>query len=108
MQSDILKRLEELRTLIAELDQKKAQACQEIEELEAQLEAEKLKESLEIIGIKPTKGDCYVQKLIQCGKPTCQCAKGGKLHGPYWYLSKKKQGKTTWKYIGKDLPVEAL
>ena len=107
MQSDILKRLEELMSLIAELDQKKAQACQELEELESQLEAEKFTENPEIIEVKPTKGGCYVQKLIQCGKPTCQCAKGGKLHGPYWYLSKKKQGKTTWKYIGKDLSIEA-
>ena len=22
-----------------------------------------------------------------CGKPDCPCSKGGKKHGPYWYLS---------------------
>ncbi len=37
-----------------------------------------------------------VQKqLLTCGKPRCRCHKDPKLrHGPYWYWTSKKKGKT--------------
>ncbi|MCJ7445267.1 MAG: hypothetical protein MUO26_12220 [Methanotrichaceae archaeon] len=50
-------------------------------------------------------GGSYVLQKVKCGKPTCHCAKpGGELHGPYWHLYTKKDGKTTCKYIGKNKP----
>jgi len=27
------------------------------------------------------------RRFNTCGKPDCPCSKGGKKHGPYWYLS---------------------
>ncbi len=27
------------------------------------------------------------RRFNSCGKPDCPCTKGGKKHGPYWYLS---------------------
>ena len=40
---------------------------------------------------------------VRCGKPTCRCARaGGELHGPYWYLYWKKDGKTKSRYVGKE------
>jgi hypothetical protein len=32
---------------------------------------------------------------------------GGELHGPYWYLYWKKDGKTKSKYVGKSRPARA-
>lgn len=49
----------------------------------------------------------YVLQEVKCGDPTCRCAKGGKLHGPYWYLFTKKDGKERSKYIGKNLPTSS-
>ena len=39
-----------------------------------------------VVDTKPAKsGDgSYVLLYTKCVKPTQQCAKGGKLHGPYW------------------------
>jgi hypothetical protein len=39
-----------------------------------------------------------------CGNPHCRCKKkGAKGHGPYYYVQiKKKDGKYTHKYLGKD------
>lgn len=38
-----------------------------------------------------------------CGKPGCQCrAPGGKLHGPYWSLTFKADGKTVTRSLRPD------
>ena len=38
-----------------------------------------------------------------CGKPDCQChAPGGKLHGPYWSLTFKLDGKTRSRSLRPD------
>lgn len=39
-----------------------------------------------------------------CGNPNCRCKKkGAKGHGPYYYVQvKRKDGKYTHKYLGKD------
>lgn len=50
----------------------------------------------------------YILQKVKCGKPTCHCAKpDGELHGPYWYLYTKRNGKSRSKYLGKNKPVEA-
>jgi hypothetical protein len=50
-------------------------------------------------------GGSHVLQNVRCGKKTCRCAKpGGELHGPYWYLYAKKDGRTRSKYIGKSKP----
>jgi hypothetical protein len=46
---------------------------------------------------------CYQLQLVKCGKPGCKC-EGGKLHGPYWYVYQRKDGRLTKKYIGKQRP----
>ena len=46
----------------------------------------------------------YVRQEVRCGDSKCHCMTGGKLHGPYWYLFTKKDGKERSKYIGKNLP----
>ena len=52
-------------------------------------------------------GGSYVLQKVRCDKPTCRCAKAGEeLHGPYWYLYWKKDGKTKSRYVGKERPAE--
>jgi len=102
MQSDIASELEALKDERAWIDAR-------ISELESLLLAEEVKGKENVADIMPAKngGGSYVLQYTKCGKPTCRCAKGGKLHGPYWYFYTKKGGKTTCKYIGKNLPNEA-
>lgn len=70
--------------------------------------AVELKDYDGVVDTKPAKsGDgSYVLLYTKCVKPTQQCAKGGKLHGPYWYPYTKKDGKTKCRYIGKNLSGE--
>jgi len=102
MQADITSELEALKDERSRIDAR-------IFELESLLLAEEVRSNDTLAGVRPAKngGGSYVHQYTKCGKPTCRCAKGGKLHGPYWYLYTKKGGKTTCKYIGKDLPSEA-
>jgi hypothetical protein len=100
MNSEGLKRRQEaLRMQRAGIDA-------EIEQLEAQIEAQERagKKGAEVLEVEPTRGGgSYVLQKVKCGKPTCRCAKpGGELHGPYWYLFTKKDGKTRSKYVGKN------
>jgi len=37
----------------------------------------------------------------KCGKTTCQCANGEKLHGPYRYLYWRESGRLHSRYLGK-------
>ena len=39
-----------------------------------------------------------VEYRRECGSKTCKCA-GGKLHGPYYYLSRQVRGKTDMVYL---------
>jgi hypothetical protein len=102
MQSDITSELEALKDERSRIDAR-------IFELENLLLAEEVRSENTVAEVRPAKGrgGSYVLQYIKCGKPTCRCAKGGKLHGPYWYFYTKKGGKTTCKYIGKNLPNEA-
>lgn len=35
-----------------------------------------------------------------CGNPRCRCTRG-QLHGPYWYLSTKRENRTRLQYVQK-------
>lgn len=49
-------------------------------------------------------GGPLITMYAPCGNPNCRCKKKGhKGHGPYYYVQvKKKGGKYTHKYLGKD------
>ncbi len=49
-------------------------------------------------------GGPLITMFAPCGNPNCRCKKkGAKGHGPYHYVQvKKKNGKYTHKYLGKD------
>jgi len=101
MRDDITSELEALKEERDRIDAR-------ISELENLLLAEEVKSKDTVAEVRPAKsrGGSYVLQYTKCGKPTCRCAKGGKLHGPYWYFYTKKDGKTTCKYIGKNLVSE--
>ena len=42
-----------------------------------------------------------IEAYWRCGKKTCRCHKGGPLHGPYYYLTQHRDGKTSNIYIPK-------
>jgi hypothetical protein len=46
----------------------------------------------------------YRQQHVRCGKPSCTSCP----HGPYWYALWKEDGRTRKRYIGRQLPGEAL
>ena len=43
---------------------------------------------------------------VRCGKDRCQKCERGEGHGPYWYLSFRRNGKLASKYVGKVVPPE--
>ncbi|HTK08250.1 MAG TPA: DUF6788 family protein, partial [Ktedonobacteraceae bacterium] len=48
----------------------------------------------------------YHQQVSFCGKPRCRKCREGTGHGPYWYAYETINGRTTRRYIGKDLPAD--
>jgi len=60
------------------------------------LNLERFKLEMEMINSLSRKSMLYgsvVEKYIMCGKSGCKC-KRGSLHGPFYYLSYKEDGKT--------------
>lgn len=49
----------------------------------------------------------FREERVKCGDKSCHCAKGGALHGPYWYRYERKDGKLCKRYVGKKRPTEA-
>ena len=101
MNSEGLKRrLEALREQRAGIDRT-------IVQLDAQIMAQERaeKRGAAVLEVEPARGGgSYVLQKVKCGKPSCRCARpGGELHGPYWYLFTKKDGKTRSKFLGKNL-----
>ena len=43
-----------------------------------------------------------VKRFIRCGKEGCKKCP----HGPYYYLVRKVNGKTKWKYLGTELKAD--
>ena len=100
MPTDLIDELERLKKERIRIDAK-------ITELEDRLIMEEFGPRKDVMETKTARGGgSYVLQWVKCGKATCRCAKGGKLHGPYWYHYTKKNGKTICKYVGKKLPAE--
>ncbi|MBD1822969.1 hypothetical protein H6F51_10765 [Cyanobacteria bacterium FACHB-DQ100] len=46
----------------------------------------------------------YQLEQVRCGKAKCKCAgANGELHGPYWYVYWREDGKLKSRYVGKNL-----
>jgi len=101
---------EGLKKKLSSLRERRARIDAEIEELEAQLDAQERagQNGAEVLEVESARGGgSYVLQKVRCGKSTCRCAKpGGELHGPYWYLYWKKDGKTKSRYVGKERATE--
>ena len=97
---------EGLKRRLEALQEQRAGIDRAIEQLEAQIGNQERaeKRGAEVLEVEPARGGgSYVLQRVKCGKPSCRCAKpGGELHGPYWYLFTKKDGKTRSKYVGKN------
>ena len=83
----------------------------ELAELAEAIEAELTRRALaeradqddtEVVEVRAAPAGCYRLEKVKCGKPNCRCARGT-LHGPYWYLYQRRNGKLTSKYVGKRL-----
>lgn len=103
---------EDLRKRIEVLREQRGWIDNAISILESQLEAIEIqdkarKKGTDILKVRPARGEgSYVQQMVKCGKPSCHCAKpGGQLHGPYWYLYSKNEGKRTSKHMGREKPL---
>ena len=85
---------EGLKRRLKALREQRAGIDRAIEQLEAQIEAQEQagKRGTEVLEVEPARGGgSYVLQKVKCGKSSCRCAKpGGELHGPYWYLYRKK------------------
>lgn len=46
---------------------------------------------------------CYRLERIRCGREKCRCARG-QLHGPYWYVYYRENGRLKSEYLGRMLP----
>jgi hypothetical protein len=59
--------------------------------------------TLEQENLKP--GEMIEGSLVEhykpCGRAACRCKTEGRLHGPYWYISTQKGGKTSLIYVKK-------
>ncbi len=42
-----------------------------------------------------------IEHYKKCGKAVCRCTEG-KLHGPYWYVSYKREGKAVLEYVARE------
>jgi hypothetical protein len=97
---------EGLKRRLEALQEQRAGIDRAIEQLEAQIGNQERaeKRGAEVLEVEPARGGgSYVLQRVKCGKPSCRCARpGGELHGPYWYLFTKKDGKTRSKYVGKN------
>ena len=86
-----------IKKKLASLRERRVRIDAEIKQLEAQLDAQE----------RAGQGS-YVLQKVRCGKSTCRCARpGGELHGLYWNLYWKKNGRTKSRYVGKNPIVEA-
>ena len=82
-----------LKAIEIELKEK----LQAVERLK-QLEKEEQKLLNEISKLGDFEGT-IVAKYVRCGKGCKKCP-----HGPYYYLVKKENGRTKWRYLGTNPP----
>ena len=62
-------------------------------------ERKKLEER--VLRARPQMEGSLIKRFTRCGRPGCRCMKG-QPHGPFWYLSRRIEGKTRYTYIPKD------
>jgi len=71
---------------------------------------ERFKDEMEMLRVYSRKKMLYgsvVKKYKACGKGGCKCTKGA-LHGPFYYLTYKVEGKTKMIFIKKNLWESAI
>ena len=57
----------------------------------------------ENLAMRDMKKGSFIEHYKKCGNKNCVCMEG-KLHGPYWYLSYRQEGKAVLEYVSaKDL-----
>ena len=67
----------------------------------ARLTQERRRIEKHTLRIGPMTMGSLIEHYKKCGKPTCSCTTG-KLHGPYWYLAYKKDGKSVLQYVASE------
>jgi hypothetical protein len=67
------------------------------------VELQKAKSRIEKVLLRPLPMVPYalIEHYGECGKKVCRCHQG-QLHGPYWYLSQHREGKTRNIYVPKE------
>ncbi len=95
--------LDQARKLYAELDA----LVQALEEQPATQESIEVK-GREVVEVQHVSDRLYQLERVRCGKTGCKCAgANSELHGPYWYVYWRDDGKLKSRYVGKQLrPVE--
>jgi hypothetical protein len=71
---------EGLKKKLTALRERRARIDAEIEQLEAQLDAQERTEKKggEVLEVEPARGSgSYVLQRVRCGEPTCRCARAG-------------------------------
>lgn len=56
---------------------------------------------LEKLASRPTEmiDGYWTVRYIKCGKPGCKCEDSSQGHGPYYYISRAKSGRTRLEYV---------
>jgi hypothetical protein len=89
--------LEQAKQLYGEL----GAIVQELGQQSASLAPLKVK-GREVVDVKRVGQYIYQLERIRCGKVGCKCAGDyGELHGPYWYVYWRDEGKLKSRYVGK-------
>ncbi len=65
------------------------------------LQKEKSRIEKDLLRPLPMVPYALIEHYGECGKKVCHCHQG-QLHGPYWYLSQHRDGKTRNIYVPKD------
>src|SRR3954454_1776901 len=55
----------------------------------------------QVVEERPASAGTLRLEMVKCGKARCKKCERGEGHGPYWYLSFRRNGKLTSRYIGK-------
>jgi hypothetical protein len=64
------------------------------------------KPSREVVEVQHVGDRIYQREWVRCGKLLCKCAgPNGELHGPYWYVYWREDGRLKSKYVGKKLKI---
>ncbi|GAB4379745.1 MAG: hypothetical protein Kow00121_34510 [Elainellaceae cyanobacterium] len=90
--------LEQARQLYAEL----GAFIQELEQAPSTPELVGTK-GREVVETRHLGNHLYQLERVRCGKAGCKCVgKNGELHGPYWYVYWRDDGKLRSRYVGKQ------